>query len=142
MKPSAVTGVVGIGLLLTTVAVTAHHAFSAEFDVNKPITLAGMLTKMAWTNPHGWIYMDVKGPEGQVVNWAVELSAPNALLRRGLRSSDFPPGLQIVVEGYRAKDGTPTANGITVRFPDGRNVFTGSSGTGAPAAPTGPRGIQ
>jgi hypothetical protein len=76
--------------------------------------------------------MDVTGPDGEVVNWAVELGSPTALLRRGLRQSDFPPGLEIVVEGYEAKDDTPTANGITVKFLDGRNFFAGSSGTGAP----------
>ena len=138
MKKRAVLGVVSIGVLLTTVPALTHHSFSAEFDIDKPITLAGMLTKMAWTNPHGWIYLDVKGPDGKVVNWAVELGAPNALLRRGLRMVDFPPGIEIVVDGYLAKDGTPTANGITIKFPDGRNVFAGSSGSGAPT-PTTPR---
>jgi hypothetical protein len=138
MNKSTVVGVVGIGLLLTTVPVVTHHSFSAEFDINKPITLKGTLTKLAWTNPHGWIYMDVKDAEGKVVSWAVELGAPNALLRRGVRVSDFPPGMELVVEGYLAKDGTPTANGITIKLPDGRNFFAGSSGTGAPD-PTTPR---
>ena len=130
-------GVVGIGLLLIAVPLLAHHSFSAEFDIDKPVTLEGTLTELQWTNPHGWIHMDVKGPDGQVVNWAVELGSPTALLRRGLRKSDFPPGLEIVVEGYKAKDDTPTANGITVKFSDGRNFFAGSSGTGSPeyAAP-------
>jgi hypothetical protein len=132
MNKPAVAGVVGLVLLLAAVPASAHHSFSAEFDINKPITLRGTLTKLAWTNPHGWIHLDVKGADGKVVNWAVELGAPNALLRRGLRTSDFPPGTEVVVEGYLARDGTPTANGITIKFPDGRNVFTGSSGTGAP----------
>lgn len=136
MNTSALVGIVGIGVLLTTVPVVTHHSFSAEFDINKPITLKGTLTKMAWTNPHGWIYMDVKDPAGTVVNWAIELGAPNALLRRGLRTSDFPFGTELVVEGYLAKDGTPTANGITIKFPDGRNFFTGSSGPGAPVPTT------
>ena len=83
--------------------------------------------------------MDVEGPTGTVANWAVELGSPTALLRRGLRKSDFPPGLEIVVEGYEAKDGTPTANGITVKFRDGRNFFAGSSGTGAPEYTAPPR---
>ena len=138
MKKPTILGVVSIGVLLTTVQVLGHHAFSAEFDIDKPITLAGTLTKMAWTNPHGWIYLDVKGQQGKVVNWAVEVGAPNALLRRGLRLADFPAGLEVVIEGFSARDGTPTANGITIKFPDGRNFFAGSAGTGAPT-PTPPR---
>ena len=130
--------VAGFALLLA-VPLMAHHSFSAEFDIEKPITLNGMLTELEWVNPHGWIHMDVEGPTGTVANWAVELGSPTALLRRGLRKSDFPPGLEIVVEGYEAKDGTPTANGITVKFRDGRNFFAGSSGTGAPEYTAPPR---
>ena len=126
-----VIGVVVLGLLLTAVPVVAHHSFSAEFDIDKPVTLQGTLTRMEWINPNGWIYLDVTGPDGVIVNWAVETGSPTALLRRGLRQSDLPPGLEIVVDGYQALDGTPTANGITVRFLDGRNFFAGSSGSGA-----------
>jgi hypothetical protein len=111
----------------------AHHSFAAEFDASKPITLHGKLTRMEWVNPHGWIYMDVVDKSGKVVNWGIEAGAPNALLRRGLRKTDFPAGIEIVVNGFLAKNGSPTANGRTVTLPDGREFFTGSSGTGAPA---------
>jgi Family of unknown function (DUF6152) len=112
----------------------AHHAFSAEYDAQKPITLKGTVTKMEWTNPHGWIYVDVKDEAGKTVNWAIEFGAPNALLRRGLRKSDFPEGIGVTVSGYRAKNGSPTVNGTSVKLPDGRDLYTGSSGTGAPGA--------
>ena len=126
---------VSVGLLLAAATGSAHHSFSAEFDIEKPITLEGKLTELEWVNPHGWIHMDVESPDGTVTNWAVELGNPTALLRRGLRRSDFPPGIAFVVEGYEAKDGSPTANAITVTFPDGRDFFAGSSGTGAPVPP-------
>jgi hypothetical protein len=119
-------------LLGPGVTISAHHSFAAEFDATKPVTLHGTLTKMEWVNPHGWIYIDVKGPDGKVVNWAIEAGAPNALLRRGLRKTDFPIGSDVIVEGYQAKNGTPIANGSTVKFPDGRNFFLGASDTGAP----------
>jgi hypothetical protein len=137
MKVKSFLTVMGLGLALALFAaappVYAHHSFSAEFDVNKPVTLRGILTRMDWVNPHGWIYIDVKGKDGKVVNWAIEAGSPNALLRRGLRKTDFPIGSEIIVEGYLAKNGTPTANGRTVKFPDGREFFAGSSGNGAPS---------
>jgi hypothetical protein len=128
--------VLGIAALIVGAAsALAHHSFAAEFDINKPVTLRGTLTKMEWVNPHGWIYMDVKGPDGKVVNWAVEAGATNQMLRRGLRQTDFEVGIEIVVEGYQARNGSPTANGATVKLPDGRNFFLGMPETGAP----GPR---
>ena len=121
------------GSLLAAAPLRAHHSFAAEFDEHQPVTLRGTLTRFEWVNPHAWLYLDVKESDGKVLNWAVEAGAPNALLRRGLRKTDFPPGLQIVVDGYRAKNGSRTANGRTVTFADGRNFFMGSSGTGAPS---------
>ena len=128
--------VLGIAALIVGVApALAHHSFAAEFDINKPVTLRGTLTKMEWVNPHGWIYIDVKGPDGKVVSWAVEAGATNQMLRRGLRQTDFQVGTEIVVEGYQARNGSPTANGSTVKLSDGRNFFLGMPETGAP----GPR---
>ena len=121
------------GSLLVAVPLLAHHAFAAEFDEHQPVTLKGTLTRMEWVNPHGWLYVDVKEPDGTVANWAIEAGTPNALLKRGLRKEDFPAGIEVVITGYRAKNGTRTANGRTVTLSDGRNFFMGSSGTGAPA---------
>jgi hypothetical protein len=94
--------------------------------------LKGTLTKMEWVNPHGWIHVDVKSPDGKVEKWAIETGSPNALLRRGLRKTDFPIGVELTVQGYRAKDGSTTANGRSVTTADGRNFFTGSSGGDVP----------
>ena len=126
--------VAGIAVLCAAPALT-HHSFSAEFDATQPITLRGTLTKMDWVNPHGWLYIDVMQPDGTVVNWAIEAGSPNALLRRGLRQSDFPIGSELVVDGYRSRNGTPTANGTSVKFADGRNFFLGASSDDAPAKP-------
>ena len=123
----------GLGMLWAAAPVMAHHSFAAEFDIEQPITLRGTLTKLEWVNPHGWLYIDVMTPDGKVVNWAIEAGGPNALLRRGLRKTDFPNGLEVVVQGYKAKNGSAKVNVRSVTFPDGRNVFKGSSGTRAPS---------
>ena len=120
----------GIALLWASVPLAAHHSFSAEFDEAQPVTLRGTLTKMEWTNPHGWLHVDVKDTDGKVVNWAIEAGGPNALLRRGLRLVDFPIGSELVIDGFRAKNGSPTANDTTVKFTDGRNFFLGSGDPG------------
>ena len=132
MRATLLVMVLVVGSLLAATPVVAHHAFAAEFDASQPVTLKGTLTRMEWVNPHGWLYVDVKGPDGKIVNWAIEAGAPNALLKRGLRKTDFPAGLEIVVTGYRAKNGSTTANGRSVTLADGRSFFMGSSGTGAP----------
>jgi hypothetical protein len=120
----------------TALPALAHHSFSAEYSMDQPITLKGTLTKIEWTNPHSWIYIDVKSDDGKVTNWAIEFGAPNALLRRGLRKSDFPAGVEVTVKGYRAKDASATVNGNSVKLPDGRSLFTG------PAEPDAPRAEQ
>jgi hypothetical protein len=128
---SVVAVSVGV-LVLGTLPVVAHHAFSSEFDANRPVQLAGVVTKMEWVNPHSWIHMDVRKPDGTVDKWMVEGGTPNTLLRRGLRKQDLLPGTEIKVEGYQAKDGALRANGRNLTLSNGRALFLGSSGTGAP----------
>jgi hypothetical protein len=118
------------------VSLHAHHSFAAEFDADKPITLKGTLTKIEIINPHGWIYVDVKNPDGSISNWAVEAGSANTLLKRGLRKTSFPVGTEVVIKGFLAKNGRKVANGQTVTFQDGRDFFLGSSGT--PGAPQNP----
>ena len=114
------------------VPVIAHHSFAAEFDAKKPVKLRGTVTKMEWINPHSWIHIDVKTPDGKVEQWMVEGGAPNALLRRGWNKNSLLPGTEILVEGFQAKDGAMRANGRDITFPDGKKLFVGSSGIGAP----------
>lgn len=119
-------------LLIAGAALNAHHSFSAEFDSNQPIQLRGTVVKVEWINPHTWIHMDVKKPDGSVERWMIEGGTPNTLLRRGLTRNSLPQGTEIVVDGYKAKNGSNRANGRDVTFADGRKLFMGSSGTGAP----------
>jgi hypothetical protein len=119
-------------LLIAGASVSAHHAFAAEFDAARPVVLKGTVTKMEWINPHSWIHLDVKGADGKAVSWMIEGGAPNALLRRGFSKTSLPAGTEISVEGFQAKDGSNKANGRDITFPDGKKLFVGSSGTGAP----------
>src|SRR5437667_3693299 len=136
----ALTIVLPVGVLLLAAApVWAHHAFSAEVDGDKPIKFRGTGTKMEWINPHAWIHIDVKGEDGKVSQWMIEAAAPNALLRRGWTKASLPPGVEILVEGYQAKDGANRANGSIITFTDGKKLFVGSSAGDPGAAPGAPK---
>lgn len=122
--------VCGVGLLAAN-AVLAHHSFSAEYDNDKPLKLTGKVTEMKWSNPHGWIYLDVEGDDGKVTNWALETSAANGLIRRGWRKEDLPAGTVLQVEGWQARNGSATGNIRSVTLSDGRRLFAGTSNQNA-----------
>src|SRR6266853_1573971 len=135
MKSRLLVVILGGLSALTAVPMWAHHAFAAEFDITKPVTLRGTVTQMEWVNPHAWIHVDVKGADGATVNWMVEGGSPNILLRRGFTKQSLLPGTEIVVEGFLAKNGENRANGANITFKDGRRLFLGSSsGTDAAGA--------
>jgi len=123
---------IAAGLLAAAAPVWAHHAFAAEFDAKKPVKLEGKVTRMEWINPHAWIHVDAKSADGTVTNWMVEAGTPNTLFRRGFTKDSLATGTDIVVDGYQSKDGSNKMNGRDVTFPDGRKLFLGSTGTGAP----------
>jgi hypothetical protein len=129
--PSYLMTIAVVGLLAVAPA-RAHHAFSSEFDTDKPVSLEGPVTKLEWMNPHAWIHLDVKGPDGKVETWMIETGSPNVLLRRGFNKSMVEIGTVIRVKGFAAKGGSRKANGGEMTLPDGRVLLIGSTGTGAP----------
>jgi len=120
-------------LLLAVKPVSAHHSFAAEFDISKPVKIHGTVTKMDWVNPHAWIYVDVKDPDGKVTNWRVELGSPSALFRLGWTKDAIPAGIEVDVVGYWAKNGGAIANAAALTLPNGKVLSTGGS---APTAPS------
>jgi hypothetical protein len=128
MKNKLLIAVAGIGLLLGTAPIWAHHAFAAEFDVNSPVTVKGTITKVEWVNPHAWLYVDVTDPDGKVTNWHFELGPPNALFRLGWKKNSIQAGTAVTVTGFKAKGSENTANGRAITLPDGKELFSGGSG--------------
>src|SRR2546428_7417447 len=131
-KLALVSAVVGLFQPGRALPLSAHQAFAAEFDSNKPVKSEGTVTKMQWSNPHVWVYVDVKKPDGKIENWAFEAGTPNVLFRRGFTKNSLPTGTKVIVDGYQSKDGSKRANGRDITFADGRKLFLGSTGTGAP----------
>jgi hypothetical protein len=132
MRRTAFGLMVVSGFLAAAVPTVAHHAFASEFDANRPVKIEGTVTKMDWVNPHSWLYVDVKGADGTIENWAVEAGAPNAMFRRGFRRDSLPVGTYVLVDGWMAKNKARTMNGRNIKLMNGQTLFVGSSGTGAP----------
>src|SRR5271169_1034102 len=132
MNIKQIAMIASAAVVLTAAPAWAHHAFAAEFDAKKPVHLEGVVSKVELINPHAWIHVAVKAADGKVTSWMVEAGSPNVLLRRGFTKATVAVGTPVVVEGYQSKDGSLRANGRDITLPDGRKLFLGSSGTGAP----------
>jgi hypothetical protein len=132
MRLKLTAALVACGLYAAAQPARAHHSFAAEFDARKPVQLQGTVTKVEWINPHAWIHIDVKKPDGTVEDWSIEAGTPNTLFRRGFTRDSLKAGTVINVDGYHARDGSRRANGRDLTLPDGKKLFLGSSGTGAP----------
>jgi hypothetical protein len=132
MKTSIGLASAAIGVLLFALPLSAHHAFAAEFDANKPVKLQGTVVKIEMVNPHAWFHVAVKNADGTTTEWAIEGGSPNALIRHGFHKSDIPIGTEVIFEGFQAKDGSNRANGRDITFPGGKKVFLGSSGPEGP----------
>jgi hypothetical protein len=132
MRVKLCLAIIGVAVVAAGGPVLAHHAFSAEFDANAAVKLQGSVTRVEWINPHAWIHIEVKKPDGSVEKWAIEGGTPNTLHRRGVTRDSLKIGTELVVLGYQAKDGSMKANGRDITYPDGRTLFMGSSGIGAP----------
>ena len=128
MKTKMCLVLLAAGALCAVRPTHAHHAFAAEYDTTKPVTLNGIVTRMEWANPHGWIYMDTKEPNGAVKHWTIETAAPSQLSRHGLKKADFTDGMTAVVKGYQGKNDPALANGRTLVMKDGRSFYIGSVG--------------
>jgi hypothetical protein len=133
MRIRLVLVVAGIALVAAAAPAWAHHAFASEFDAKKPVKFQGTVTKMEWINPHAWMHVAVKKADGTVENWMIEAGSPNSLFRRGINKNTVQVGMQVVVDGYQARDGSRRANGRDVTLPEGRKLFLGSQQT--PGAP-------
>ena len=134
MRTKQLIAALGVSLVMMAGTLRAHHAFSAEFDVNKPLTLKGTLVQWEMINPHSWFHIEVKTPEGEVVEWMIEGGSPNSLIRQGVTKLSLQIGMELVIEGYRAKDASNTAVGRNFVLPDGKRLFVGSPG--GPDSPT------
>jgi hypothetical protein len=132
MRIRFVLAVAAMALVAAAVPAWAHHAFASEFDAKKPVKFTATVTKMEWINPHAWMHVEVKKPDGTTENWMIEAGSPNSLFRRGITKDTVRVGMQVVVDGYQARDGSRRANGRDVTLPEGKKLFLGSQNTGAP----------